>query len=333
MRILAIETSCDETAVAILSEENGGFVVEKNIIASQISTHARFGGVVPEVAARMHMEALFPMLIEAGVPRDGEGIDVVAVTAGPGLVVALRVGVETAKALAVLWKKPLVAVNHLEGHIASAWLNESPTMPVLALTVSGGHTEIVLMKEMGDYEILGETRDDAAGEAFDKVAKMMGLGYPGGPIISKRAILGKRDAFNLPRPMIDQDNFDFSFSGLKTAVLREVQMKGELDEAFINDMAASFEEAVVETLVTKTMKAVEKVQPASVILVGGVSANTHLRERLTQVVGEHGVHVVIPERAFSTDNATMIAAAGIMKAKRNEYVDPLTLKADPHLHL
>ena len=331
MRILAIETSCDETAVAILSEENGGFVIEKNLIASQISTHAKFGGVVPEVAARMHMEALFPMLLE--VPRDGEGIDAIAVTAGPGLVVALRVGVETAKTLAVLWNKPLVAVNHLEGHLASAWLSESPPMPVLALTVSGGHTEIVLMREMGDYEILGGTRDDAAGEAFDKVAKMMGLGYPGGPIISQRAMLGKRDAFSLPRPMIEQDNFDFSFSGLKTAVLREVQIKGEIDEEFINDMAASFEEAVVETLVTKTMRAVEKVKPASVILVGGVSANTHLRESLNLSIERLGIPCLIPERQYSTDNAAMIAAAGLMKAKRNEYVDPLTLKADPHLHL
>ena len=356
MRVLAIETSCDETAVAIVSSEGKTFIVEKNLVASQISTHAKYGGVVPEVAARMHMEALFPMLVEAGVPRDGEGIDAVAVTAGPGLVVALRVGVESAKTLSALWNKPLVSVNHLEGHLASAWLGEiQPEFPVLSLLVSGGHTEIVLMRSFGDYELMGSTRDDAVGEAFDKVAKTLGLGYPGGPEISKHAELGKRDAFAFPRPMLAEPHFDFSFSGLKTAVLREVEswekgnvrqsrilekMENEggkrgqvLNREFVNDVSASFEEAVVETLVTKTMRAVKQIQPKTVTLVGGVSANTHLREALTRACQEVGVACVIPERQYSTDNAVMIGVAGLQKFLRGDTVDPLTLEADPHLHL
>lgn len=334
MQILAIETSCDETAVAIISERDGVFEVEQHLVASQIETHAEYGGVVPEVAARMHMEALFPMLVRAGVPRDGGGIDAVAVTAGPGLVVALRVGVECAKTLAALWKKPLIAVNHLEGHLASAWLNDpQPEFPVLSLMVSGGHTEIVLMRAIGDYEVLGSTRDDASGEAFDKVAKLLGLGYPGGPEISKWAERGNPEGIELPRPMLQEKNFDFSFSGLKTAVLRKVQEQGAISEAFVADMSASFQEAVVETLVTKMMRAAQEVKPKTVTLVGGVSANTRLREVLAQACEQEEVTCVIPERKYSTDNAVMIGVAGLMRLARNETTDPLKLVADPHLHL
>lgn len=343
MRILAIETSCDETALAVVSTKGASFIVEKEILSSQIATHAKTGGVVPEVAARMHMETLIPLLMELGVPRDGERIDAIAVTAGPGLVVALRVGVETAKTLAHVWKKPLVAVNHLAGHLASAWIgDEKPTYPILSLLVSGGHTEIILSRALGNIEVLGSTRDDAAGEAFDKVAKLLGLGYPGGPEISMRAKAGRKDAFTLPRPMLDQDNFDFSFSGLKTAVRREVgkmkmengkRERGSFQETDIDDMSASFQEAVVETLMTKMECAIDQVQPASMTLVGGVSANEALREAFASLAKRKGVACFIPERKYSTDNAVMIAVAGLMKLSRGETVDPLTLKADPHLEL
>lgn len=338
MRILAIETSCDETALAVVSFVDGKFVVEEQVLHSQVKTHATYGGVVPEVAARMHVETILPLLESLGISKDGEGIDAIAVTAGPGLVVALRVGVECAKTLAAVWSKPLVAVNHLEGHLASAWLSDTePEFPVLSLLVSGGHTELLLMRDFGSYELLGSTRDDAAGEAFDKVAKLLGLPYPGGPEISQRALEGRRDAIRLPRPMLAEPHLDFSFSGLKTAVLREVESQKskvrDLEGSFVNDMAASFEEAVVETLVTKTVRAVEQVSPKTVTLVGGVSANTHLRERLMEACAEAGVACVIPERKYSTDNAVMIAVAGLKKYERRECVDPLTLEADPHLHL
>ena len=335
MRILAIETSCDETAVAVVRDDDGKFGVEKDLIASQMKTHAKYGGVVPEVAARMHMEALFPMLVEAGIQRDGAGIDAVAVTAGPGLVVALRVGVESAKTLSVLWNKPLVAVNHLEGHLASAWLSQTqPAFPVLSLLVSGGHTEIVLMRSEGANETLGSTRDDAAGEAFDKVAKLLGLGYPGGPEISRRAEHGRADAINLPRPMLDADNLDFSFSGLKTAVAREVRKWGQaVNGEFVEDMAASFQEAVVETLVTKFERALLKHPSRTVTLVGGVSANARLREAFNHLTQRLNVPAIIPERKYSTDNAAMIGVAGLKKLSRGETVDPFTLEADPHLAL
>ena len=361
MKILAIETSCDETAIAIVSEKNGKFLVEKNLVLSQMKTHAKYGGVVPEVAARMHMEAMFPMLEESGISRDGEGIDAIAVTAGPGLVVALRVGVETAKTLATLWNKPLIAVNHLEGHLASAWLEETqPEFPILSLMVSGGHTEIVLMKDFGDYEVLGSTRDDAAGEAFDKVAKLLGLGYPGGPVISARAKLGDPNSIALPRPMLKEKNFDFSFSGLKTAVLREVgkwKMENGMEDVFpelveglrpdqenlglrqaqainfVNNISASFQEAVVETLVTKMVRAAEEIKPQAVTLVGGVSANERLRESLNKLINSLSIQFVTPDRKYSTDNAVMIGVAGLMKLGRGETVDPLKLKADPHMGL
>ncbi len=330
MRVLAIETSCDETAVAVVLEHDGKFVVEKDLVASQMQTHAKYGGVVPEVAGRMHMEALFPMLVEAGIPRDGAGMDGVAVTSGPGLVVALRVGVECAKTLAALWRKPLIAVNHLEGHLASAWLGDrQPMFPVLSLLVSGGHTEIILARLEGEYEMLGSTRDDAAGEAFDKVAKLLGLGYPGGPEISRHAEHGRANAINLPRPMLHADNLDFSFSGLKTAVAR-IKRDQAVNGEFVNDMAASFQEAVVETLVTKLERAALKHQPRTITLVGGVSANTRLRRAVNQLAKKLKIPSLIPERKYSTDNAVMIGIAGLQKLARGEMVDPLTLEADPH---
>ncbi len=340
MRILAIETSCDETAVAVVSDESGAFVIESNVLASQAKIHAQYGGVVPEVAAREHAAIIFPLLKQAGVAYDGGDIDAVAVTAGPGLVPALRIGVEAGKALAYLWDKPLVAVNHLEGHIYSVWLSTSnqlpvtspPTFPALSLLVSGGHTELILMKGHGDYELLGMTRDDAAGEAFDKVAKLLGLAYPGGPEISRAALKGDPAAIDFPRPMLTSKDFDFSFSGLKTAV--RVRRDSHPEDT-IEDVAASFQQAVIDTLVSKTLKAVTKARPASVILSGGVSANKSLRETLASALARLAPEVTfhVPPLALTGDNAAMIALAGLMKAQRGEYVDPLTLKADPNMRL
>jgi N6-L-threonylcarbamoyladenine synthase len=358
MRILAIETSCDETALAIVSEDNGGFTIEKSFLSSQAKIHAQYGGVVPEVAAREHAAWIFPLMKEAGIPHDGEGIDAIAVTAGPGLVPALRIGVELAKTLAWSWKKPLVAVNHLEGHIYSVWLscviaseakqsseeiassvekrllsrNDTPHLPALCLLVSGGHTELILMKDHGQYELLGMTRDDAAGEAFDKIAKLMGMEYPGGPKIEKAARAGDSAAINFPRPMIKSDDLDFSFAGLKTAVRVFLEKS---PDAPIEDVSASFLQAVVDVLVYKTLKAVRQTKPRSVILSGGVSASQALRETLAQTLHEHNPDVTFhaPDLSLTGDNAAMIGAAGLMKAKRKEFVDPLTLVADPNMRL
>ncbi len=358
MRILGIESSCDETAIAVVEGREAGrkflqalrlkpygLNVLTNLVASQAALHAKYGGVVPEVAAREHVDVIFPLLIESGIARDGSEIDAIAVTAGPGLVPALRVGVELAKSLAWVWKKPLVAVNHLEGHLYSVLLQEGSEkleFPALALLVSGGHTELILMTDHGQYERIGATRDDAAGEAFDKVAKLLGLGYPGGPAVSKMALTGNPEAIAFPRPMIESGNFDFSFSGLKTAVA--VYVKGRaaagrstalglrLKEDGITDICASFQAAVVETLVTKTIRAVEKFHPKSVILAGGVAANKSLRESLAHAL-QKDLTLLVPDLSLTGDNAAMIAAAGYFHALRNDFVDPLTLVANPNWKL
>ncbi len=332
MRILGIETSCDETAIALVNKQGDRFVVEKSILSSQADIHALYGGVVPEVAAREHSSTIFPLLKKLDIPANGEGIDAIAVTSGPGLVPALRVGVEFAKALSWLWNKPLVGVNHLEGHIYSVWLNEkAPSFPAICLLVSGGHTELVLAKGEGDYEILGRTRDDAAGEAFDKVAKLLGLPYPGGPHISKSAKAGNPSAINFPRPMLESGDLDFSFSGLKTAVRLHV----EKNEDSVEDVAASFQQAVVDTLVTKTLVALHRTGAKSVILSGGVSANTLLRETLQEAVEYVNEEVTFhaPDLSLTGDNAVMIAMAGAVRAEKKEFVDPLTLVPDPNMKL
>ncbi len=336
MRIFGIETSCDETAMAIVEGKGDRVKVKANIVASQMKLHEKYGGVVPEVAARKHVETIMPMLAEI-VPRNGKGIDAVAVTYGPGLVPALRVGVELARTLSILWGKPLVAVNHLEGHIYSNWLTPKRhpvSFPALVLIVSGKHTEIALMKGYGKYELLGETRDDAAGEAFDKVARILGLPYPGGPAISRLAKEGNGTRFDLPRPMIDSHDFDFSFSGLKTAVLyawREVREKRELAA----DMAASFQEAAVGVLVGKMTKAIALTKPKTVLLAGGVAANEHLRMKLGKAIKKQfpRVRFVVPELKYTGDNAAMIAAAGYFHARKDDFVDPMALEANPHLPL
>jgi N6-L-threonylcarbamoyladenine synthase len=291
--------------------------------------------VVPEVAAREHAALVFPLLHQMDLVRDGTEIDAIAVTVGPGLVPALRIGVELAKTLAWAWNKPLAAVNHLEGHVYSVWLESIPVFPALCLLVSGGHTELIFMRDHGVYELLGMTRDDAAGEAFDKVAKLLGLPYPGGPEISRAAQKGNPHAIQFPRPMIDSMDLDFSFSGLKTAVRVYLEgAKGNKGRKGIEDIAASFQQAVVDTLVSKTIQAVQKVHPRSVILSGGVSANQLLRDTLaTALLRYPATAFHVPDLSLTGDNAVMIALAGLMKAKRGEFSDPLTLVADPNLRL
>lgn len=338
MRILAIETSCDETAIAVIEGAGDSVSVASSIVRSQIDIHRAYGGVVPEVAAREHLEMMLPMLMRTVRP-DGEGIDAIAVTYGPGLAPALRIGVETAKALAFAWKKPLVPVCHLEGHIYASWIGEmgvgAPAFPVLALIVSGGHTEIVFMRNHGEFERIGETLDDAAGEAFDKVAKMLGLSYPGGPAVAQLAELGNSKAFNFPRAMLDRDDYLFSFSGLKTAVLYQLRANESKmnDEGFRADIAASFQEAVVDVLVQKTMRAAGKYSPTSIVLAGGVAANIALRARLQEAGANVGISVCVPDFKYSLDNAAMIGVAGYFRARAQHFHDPLTVVADPNLDI
>ena len=337
MRILGIESSCDETALAVIEKHGEEIVIEKQALASQVAVHAQYGGVVPEVAAREHAQHLFPLLTQLSINRTGEGIDAIAVTSGPGLIPALRIGVELAKTLAWVWKKPLVAVNHLEGHIYSVWTQKPvPVFPALCLLVSGGHTELILMKGHGQYELIGMTRDDAAGEAFDKVAKLVGLPYPGGPEISRLAKEGNASAIDFPRPMINTDDFDFSFSGLKTAVRQYVESCVSAGRSLpVADIATSFQQAVVDTLVTKTLRAVETYRPRSVILSGGVSANRLLRDtlkiKLEQTFSDVTFHA--PDLSLTGDNAMMIAIAGAYRFAAQETVDPLTHVADARMRL
>ena len=333
MIVLGVETSCDETAVAVV--ENG-FTVRSNLIASQVDLHRRFGGVVPEVAARAHVESLTPLLdqalLEAGV---GFGdIDAVAVTIGPGLVGALLVGMAAAKAVVLATGAGFVGVNHLEGHIWANFLEHgSPAPPYVCLVVSGGHTMLVHMPELHRYEVLGQTLDDAAGEAFDKVARLLGLGFPGGPALDELSKKGDPTAIRFPRAMQDSGDFDFSMSGLKTAVLRHV--KGEraagrdIDTA---DLAASFQEALVDVQVKKTLQAAEKVGVGTVLLGGGVVANTRLRDRMTSEGAAAGVRVLYPSLELCTDNAAMIACAGAARFLRGER-SSLDIGADPNLRL
>lgn len=353
MRILGIETSCDETAVAVVSDgallrswRGRPLQVKTAKVLSQIKKHEAYGGVVPEVAAREHLQAMGPMLAHE-IPFDGQGIDAIAVTAGPGLAPALRVGVETAKTLALLWGVPLIPVCHLEGHIYASWLPRSkrllpflpqpvPTFPALCLIVSGGHTELVVVKDHGVFTRIGETLDDAAGEAFDKVAKMLGMSYPGGPQIAKLAVGGQVDAFDFPRGLLNSDNLDFSFSGLKTSVLYTLRSNEEMmkDEAFRRNIAASFQEAVIDVLVRKTMRAAKQVKPSSIVLAGGVAANVALRARMKAHGERQGIDVFVPPLTYSLDNAAMIAAAGYFRAQSEKnFVDPLELAADPNLDL
>ena len=303
--VLAIETSCDETAASLVM---GGNDVLSSVVSSQVDIHARFGGVVPEVASRAHLESIVPVVRRA---FDDAGIlpsrvDLVAATAGPGLIGALLVGVSAAKSLSLAWDKPFIGVNHLEAHLYAGWLDD-PTLefPLVVLLVSGGHTMIIEMRGHGDYSILGRTIDDAAGEAYDKVARFLGLGYPGGPVIDRVSADGNPAAVDFPRAMM-HDGLDFSFSGLKTAVVNHVRRNPGVSNV---DIAASFQAAVVDVLCAKTLRAARQVGARGVVLGGGVAANSLLRSEMQRRGAEAGLKVALPSRAMCTDNAAMIASA------------------------
>lgn len=326
--VLAIETSCDETAAAVVL---GGRDVLSSVVSTQIDLHAVYGGVVPEIASRAHLEVLNPVIAraidEAGI--DPSRIDAVAATHGPGLIGALLIGVAAAKSMALAWKVPYIGVNHMEAHLYAGLL-EDPSLefPLVVLLVSGGHTMLVEMQDHGRYRMLGRTIDDAAGEAFDKVARFLGLGYPGGPAIDELAREGNPAAVDFPRAML-HEGLDFSFSGLKTSVVNHVRKHPDVPTA---DVAASFQEAVVDVLVAKTRRAAESVQATGVVLGGGVAANSSLRERFATMAAESGRRCALPSRAMCTDNAAMIGAAAWHRLRRDGPT-PFDSGAYPNLRL
>ena len=330
--VLAIETSCDETSVAII--KNGKEVLA-NIVSSQIDIHKKFGGVVPEVASRHHVENITVVLDEAlkTAQITLDDIDCIAVTQGPGLIGSLLVGINAAKAFSYALKKPLIGVHHIAGHIYANHLVSDMKFPLMALVVSGGHTELVYMKDHYDFEIIGSTRDDAVGEAYDKVARVIGLPYPGGPQIDKLAQIGK-DTYHLPRVMLEQDNFDFSFSGLKTYVINLVHNAEQRNETINKEnLAKSFQEAVIDILVGKTFKAIEQYPVKQLLVAGGVAANSGLRKRLNEVIQKYpDIELVIPPLKFCTDNAAMIGVAGYFSYLKG-VSDDLSLNGSASLDL
>jgi N6-L-threonylcarbamoyladenine synthase len=326
--VLGIETSCDETAAAVVA--NGGAVLS-SVVSSQVDLHARFGGVVPELASRAHVDLLPPVIAEAMVEAglDGDGVDAVAATVGPGLVGSLLIGVSAAKAMALVWDVPFVGVNHLEAHLYGAFLEEPDLeLPMVVLLASGGHTMLVLMEGHGQYRLLGQTIDDAAGEAFDKVARFLGLGYPGGPAIDRLAMEGDPTAIAFPRSMLGEGH-DFSFSGLKTSVITHVRKRPDVAVA---DVAASFQEAVVDVLVTKARAAARETGARGLCLAGGVAANSSLRERILDACIADDLRAFLPSRAMCTDNAAMVAAAGWYRL-RSDGPTGLDAGANPNLRL
>lgn len=330
MNIFGIETSCDETAAAVVKD---GKTVLSSSIASSQKLHVKTGGIIPEVAARKQIESIIPVIEEALSLVGKDNIDAIAVTYGPGLIGSLLVGVETAKTLAMVWDKPIIPVNHLVAHIYANWIESKrePEFPAVALVVSGGHTDFVLIKNHQEIEYIGGTRDDAAGEAFDKTARLLDLPYPGGPEIAKAAepFLSKELSL-FPRPMINEDTIDTSFSGLKTAVLKEIQAADPTSLKLRRDeLAAQIQEAIVDTLVSKSLKAVEKYKPKSFLLAGGVSANKRLREKITESLKQK-TEVFIPNPIYSTDNAVMIAAAAFYNHKPVAWAD---VNANPSLSI
>lgn len=353
MIILGIETSCDETAAAILQKDQQRITILSNIVASSAALQAKYGGVIPEQAAREQIKAIIPVIEES--INDAQltiaEIDAIAITQGPGLIGSLLVGVETAKTLSQVWQKPLIPVNHLIGHFYANWITNHlpggvapaahpagaiPQFPCIGLLVSGGHTDLVLFKNHGKYQYLGGTRDDAAGECFDKCARILGLAYPGGPEIARLAENGNPKAFNLPRPMIDTDDFDFSYSGLKTAVANlihtsEVKKSDYTSEVKCN-LSAAIEAAIVDPLVKKTIKAAKQFKVNQIIVAGGVAANDKLRSELQLSAKRYSLNaeIFVPQKFLCTDNAAMIAAAAFFQKATK---DLLALQANPNFSL
>jgi N6-L-threonylcarbamoyladenine synthase len=325
MRVLAIESSCDESAVAVLDRRAGLLSHE---LFSQIDLHRVFGGVVPELASRDHVRRLLPLVtaaLERAKTRPAE-LDGVAFTAGPGLIGALLTGAALARSLAYAWRKPAIGVHHLEGHLLAPLLEpDPPPFPHVALLVSGGHTQLIEVQGIGRYQPLGETRDDAAGEAFDKAAKLLGLPYPGGPELAKLAAGGRLGLLKLPRPMLDRPGLEFSFSGLKTAVLQATRDQ-PLTEQRKADIAVAAQDAIVETLVAKSLRALEQTELDALVVSGGVSTNLHLRTRMTEEAARRGARVFYPRIEFSTDNAAMIAVAGLARLEAGE-LESLAIQA------
>ncbi len=337
MIILSIETSCDETAAAIIKTTRDRVVIGANIVSSQIKIHAQYGGVVPEVAARQHVQNIVPVIERAfAIAKcQPKHIDLIAVTAGPGLMTSLMVGVETARALSFAWGKPLLPVNHMYGHIAGAMSDKKIIFPALCLIVSGGHTELVLMRSHTKYRKIGATVDDAVGEAYDKVAKMLNLGYPGGPIVSARATKGDAQAYELPRPMINSGDFNFSYSGLKTAILYLSKKVNVQDEQVINNLCASFQRAALDVLITKMKKAAVKYRVKTLMLAGGVAANKQLRADLTVLADDLQLPLLLPDFSLCTDNAAMIAlgAYHLSREKKPVLGTWKRVKANPNWEL
>jgi len=310
--LLAIETSCDETGVALFSEE--GKLI-KHLLYSQVAIHSPFGGIVPEIASRKQLEILMPLIqrLLKEVDISIRELKCVCATFGPGLIGSLLVGVSMAKALSFALKIPLIAVDHLQAHLFSIFLEKEIKFPYIGLLVSGGHTALFLVNSWEDYQLLGHTRDDAAGEAFDKVAKLLNLSYPGGPVISKLAEKGNRKAISFPRPLLEEDNFDFSFSGLKTAVFNYLRTNFDFKT---EDVCASFEEAVCEVLIEKTLKAAEKFKIPRIVVVGGVASNKRLRKLFHKKAKTKGFEIYFPSPEFCTDNAAMVGIVGYYKWKK-----------------
>jgi N6-L-threonylcarbamoyladenine synthase len=326
VRILALESSCDESAAAVLDSERGLLAHE---LFSQVELHRIYGGVVPELASRDHVQKLLP-LVRSALSASGtepHELSGVAYTAGPGLIGALLTGAALARSLAYAWNVPAIAVHHLEGHLLAPLLEDDPPpFPHVALLVSGGHTMLIEVQGIGQYELLGETRDDAAGEAFDKTAKLLGLPYPGGPELARMADAAKGGTFTFPRPMLDRPGLEFSFSGLKTAVLHAVRGQDSMTDGLKSDVAHAVQEAIVETLVAKSLRALEQTGLDVLVVSGGVSANRTLRARLAEIVSRRGGRVYYPRIEFCTDNAAMIAVAGLARLSAGQH-DGLAIKA------